>query len=233
MPRIDEQVADAIIYLYPSKETAEQGKRGGGTGFLVWIDSVHTNQGYLYAVTNKHVIDSGGTVIRINRHDGKTEIFDLDVYNWERHPDSDVAIAQLGRVDANVIKFRSIPISNFVTKDIIEKLDIGLGDDVYMVGRFIHHSGKTYNMPSTRSGIISVMPNPDELIELGEPPQKQEVYLVEMRSLAGYSGSPVVFDIPFLDILLKVLFEILRPHEPRLPENFYRRLNFKEGVDLG
>jgi len=196
MPRIEDQVVDAIIYLYPSREHAEEGKLDGGTGFLVSAESsINKNRIYIYAVTNKHVIDNGGTVVRINRHDGNTEIIEIDYYDWERHPDSDVAMAQIGQMDANVVKFHCIRFDKLVTKEIVEALDIGLGEDVYMVGRFVHHAGKTTNMPSVRSGIISAMPNPNEKVrtQIGD----QEAYLVEMRSISGFSGSPVIFDVPF------------------------------------
>jgi len=209
MPRIADQVVDAVIYLYPSRKDAEEAKLGGGTGFLVSVESaVNKNRFYIYAVTNKHVIDKGGLVVRINRHDGSTEIIEFDYYDWERHPESDVAIAQIGQMDESIIKFHCICSDKLITKEIAKRLDVGLGDDVYMVGRFASHAGKTTNMPSVRSGIISALPNPNEKVhtEIGD----LEAFLVEMRSISGFSGSPVIFDVPFdawtlFEVLAKVM----------------------------
>jgi hypothetical protein len=217
VPRINEQIAQSIVYLFRSKKEAKEGIAGGGTGFLVWVDSTTgTNFGHLYAVTNKHVIKENCSVVRINTDEGKTEIYNLTYYDWELHPNSDVAIAYLGRVDSDNIRFKAIPTKHFITKEIIKAFDIGLGDDVYMVGRFIHHGGTTYNMPSVRSGIISTMPNKDELISLGE--NEYEAFLVEMRSISGFSGSPTIFDYPIQWFLLEVLTD-------NKFKNFNRKVN--------
>lgn len=37
MPRINDQILDSIIYLYPSSEAAKQGIAAGDTGFLVSV----------------------------------------------------------------------------------------------------------------------------------------------------------------------------------------------------
>jgi hypothetical protein len=58
-----------------------------------------------------------------------------------------------------------------------------------MVGRFINHEGKQQNRPTLRYGHIAMMPS--EPIEDAKSGIKQESYLVECRSMGGYSGSPV------------------------------------------
>ena len=57
-----------------------------------------------------------------------------------------------------------------------------------MIGRFINHEGKQKNLPTVRFGNISMMP--DEPIA-DENDIQQESFLVECRSIPGYSGSPV------------------------------------------
>ena len=64
-----------------------------------------------------------------------------------------------------------------------------------MVGRFISHEGKQRNIPTIRFGNIAMMP-----LEPIKHPRGhlQESFLVETRSLSGYSGSPVfVHILPF------------------------------------
>jgi len=68
---------------------------------------------------------------------------------------------------------------------------IGVGDEVLMLGRFINREGLQKNSPTARFGHISQMP--------GDPIDAQEeAFLCEVRSIGGYSGSPV-FLIPSFD----------------------------------
>ena len=57
-----------------------------------------------------------------------------------------------------------------------------------MVGRLLNHQGRQRNIPTVRFGDISMMPWEPILNQRG---LMQESFLVEMRSLSGYSGSPV------------------------------------------
>lgn len=197
MPRISDEILECVFYLYPSAEDAERGAEAGGAGCFVSVPSEqHVNVNHLYAVSNWHVIEDGGSpVIRLNTAAGRKVAYPLAVNHWIPHPQGDdLAVAPLGGLNRNIVRYRSIPRHLLLTKEIAEGFDIGPGDDVFMVGRFIHHEGKDRNIPSIRSGIISVMPV--EGIEFYEGGFKQEAFLIEMRSLSGYSGSPVFFILP-------------------------------------
>lgn len=206
MPRIDDQIKDAIIYLYASVADAEIGETyqrepvNGGSGFLVWVKSeINDDFGTVYAFTNWHVIDEAEMpVIRINNRDGSVEIITLTAQDWTKHPESDLAMVCLAGLTSQAsLKYRAIRSDLFITEEMIQLLNIGLGDDVYMVGRFIHHAGKKHNVPSARSGIISNMPHPNEPVRISNDDTEPEAFLVEMRSLSGFSGSPVVLTLPF------------------------------------
>jgi hypothetical protein len=56
---------------------------------------------------------------------------------------------------------------------------LGNGDEAFMIGRFFSQEGKQQNTPAVRFGNISMLP------------LERDVFLVEHRSLPGYSGSPV------------------------------------------
>ena len=58
-----------------------------------------------------------------------------------------------------------------------------------MVGRFLKHDGKQTNHPVLRFGNIAMMPTMIEHPAFGI---KQESFLVEVHSISGFSGSPVV-----------------------------------------
>jgi len=57
-----------------------------------------------------------------------------------------------------------------------------------MPGRFVGHGGKERNLPTARFGQVLMMPYEQIRTSVGT---LQEVFLVECRSLPGYSGSPV------------------------------------------
>jgi len=191
MPWIDPEFLECTIYLYPSEADAEDGNRIGGSGFLISIPIKDSKISVLCAVTNKHVIDSGNMVARINTVDGRKDIIPLDGMRWFSHPHGDdvtLCPIQLGAHH----QVKCIPLHFFLTKSLIDDLEIGPGDEVFIVGRFVNHEGKQRNLPSVRFGNISQMPWEPILID-GYP---QESFLVEARSISGYSGSPVFVYLP-------------------------------------
>jgi hypothetical protein len=73
--------------------------------------------------------------------------------------------------------------------DYFKKAMIGLGSEIAIIGLFRSHYGKNHNVPIVRVGNIAAMP--------GEPIHTEysgyiDAYLVEARSIAGLSGSPVL-----------------------------------------
>jgi hypothetical protein len=190
MPRINDQLLESVIYLYPSVEAANKGISAGGTGFLVGVTSEKdVDRIYVYAVTNSHVIREGkSTVIRLNTQKRDIATATLAPDDWIHHIDGDdVAVAGLsGNFDA--LKIKCISSQMFLSKEIVAKHNIGPGDETFMCGRFVSHDGKQQNTPSVRFGNISMMPLEAVIHPRGH---EQESFLVETRSLSGYSGSPV------------------------------------------
>lgn len=192
MTRINDELLGCVIYLYPSPECASKGERVGGTGFILGIPTKnHPDMHWMYAVTNSHVIREGKSpVIRLNSVDGRTEVFPFTQDHWVHHPNGDdVAICLLSGLTKSRHDWIAVPDNMLISREHIIEHNIGPGEDVVMVGRFISHDGRQRNTPSVRFGNISMMP--------GEPVRNrqrgidQESFLVETRSLSGYSGSPV------------------------------------------
>jgi len=223
LARIDDRVLGSVIYLYPTVEEAKEGRdpkdlTHGGSGFLLSVQSeAHPNHFHVYAVSNKHVVRANGyapvirgTMVRMKGSSGTVGIrnpIPLASNQWKPHDDADIAITSLGLDEALPSSSTcgrrfgfTFPSDLLLTKPIIEAFDIGPGDDVYMCGRFAPHAGKDFNNPSTRWGTIALMPG---LVELDEG--EEEVFLIEMRSLAGFSGSPVAWRIPTTFELLTTL----------------------------
>lgn len=187
--RIPDDFLDCVFYLYHSYQHADAGALGGGSGFFVGVPAKRIpNATITFAVTNKHVLDSGADVIRMNTMDGKKVIYETDQRVWIPHPaGDDIAICPI-TVDATKFRFRWVGLNNFITRDLIIGEQIGPGDEVFVVGRFINHEGKQKNTPSVRFGHLAQMAN--------EPIPRddrflQDSFLVEAKSIGGYSGSPV------------------------------------------
>lgn len=194
MPRIPDQFLEIVFYLYPSLQAAEAGERFGGCGFFMTVPFERAKQNHLYGITNRHVIDAGSLTLRITMKDNRTLPVDSDDRNWFRHPDGDDLAILL--IDFS-IQFKctamSIDSSKFVTKELIQEHNLGIGEEVFAVGRFVSHDGKQKNSPVVRFGNISQMPSEPIKQDNGH---LQESYLVEGRSIGGYSGAPVFMCIP-------------------------------------
>jgi hypothetical protein len=153
---------------------------------------------YLYAVTNRHVIREGNSpIVRLNTIEGKHNALQASEGDWVHHPDGDdIAVLHLG-LSGKAYNYRYIPIDLFLTRDLIADYAIGPGDDTFMVGRFVSHEGRQRNLPSVRFGNIAMMP----WEPLKHPTRgiMQESFVIETRSISGYSGSPVFVHIfPFM-----------------------------------
>ena len=199
MPRIKDEYLDCVLYLYPSYKDADEGSGIGGSGFVTAIpldvDGVEGGKFWLpYAITNRHVVEKGNVVIRMSTRAGEKHIQETDERAWLFHPaGDDLAVCHLP-MDAHKLRFNVIPFKDFLNKHDASRLGIGIGDDIFVVGRFINHEGRQKNTPTARFGHVAQSPN--EPIKING--FDQECYLVEARSIGGFSGSPVFWQVlPF------------------------------------
>jgi hypothetical protein len=140
------------------------------------------------------------------------------INRWYIHPDDatvDIAVAPLASLSLRQLAHRTVPESMFFlhNNDAItytheeaqtalhnalmgqfnsiqpeKQPNISIGDETYTVGLYSLVPGRNDNVPVIRVGNIAMMP--------GEPIKcadniERELYLIEMRSIAGLSGSPV------------------------------------------
>jgi hypothetical protein len=216
MPFIDQRFLDCSIYLYDSKLSAEDGENSGGSGCLVRVlsppvQNMWTGYGservspfpaHIYAVTNKHVITKGFTTIRLNTIDNKIDVLDLRESDWISHPEGDdLAVAPIALPERKHSYF-PIDLEMFVKESNLYEsayeLRIGAGDDTFMVGRFINHAGKQKNTPSLRFGSIAMLPFEKIKLSSDANYHMQQAFLVETRSISGFSGSPVFLYRPMM-----------------------------------
>lgn len=186
--RIDDTFKHSAFYIYRSAADAKRGVAEGGTGFLVAMrHKVNRRYAAIYAVTNAHIIRAFNTpTFRLNTHAGKITTLGTKKSEWVIHPDGD-DIAVLPFAGYEQYKIWAIPQELFFNKATLNKYLFGVGDEVFMVGRFVGHEGRAKNLPSVRFGNISMVP--EELVRYQN--DEQEAFLVELRSIGGYSGSPV------------------------------------------
>jgi hypothetical protein len=193
MPRIQDGYLQSIVYLYKSPEDAENGKKVGGTGFIIEHELKNKNQRMYFVVTNAHVVEgiSAPGAIRFNTIGGGTSIAQVYKSDWQFHPlGDDIAIGALNAPPEIFLKLQHSSISTdmFLTENIMHANDIGPGNETFVAGRFIKHDGTKTNTPIVRCGNVSMMPQEPVVLANGH---EQLSFLVESRSLSGFSGSPV------------------------------------------
>jgi len=203
MPRIPNNILDCVFYLYRSAIEAKEGKNTGGCGFLVLYPSEGDPiMGYAYAVTCRHLIDRGYTTIRLNNEAGGTTIIETTTQEWEQSRNNDIAAKSIDLEEGEhkfrfvfgttLRKFPGIP--SMINKEIMQEYEIGIGDEVFLVGRLLDHEGKQQNAPSARFGHIAALPS--EPIWNDDIGKHVSVILCEVKSVGGFSGSPVFVSVP-------------------------------------
>ncbi len=187
MPRIPTNSINVAFFMYPDRASAMTGSNSGGTGFYVSVEYPSVRK-YIYGVTNGHVA-SGNTCIRLNTEIGQPDCIELQDIDWEYHPKYDIAVTQLPLpLKHDFHEVVSVDTRTFITDEKIKEWDIGIGDDLFMMGRFIDGADDLKNIPVARFGNISADPIPTF-----HPFRKTlaNSYLVDMHSRSGFSGSPV------------------------------------------
>jgi hypothetical protein len=217
VPRVADAYLDCVAYCYPSQADAEHGKQSGGCGFLLavplgakdlrsefdafFVDSsaadIWAGLPHLYAVTNWHVAKDS-PFLRLTLRNGGQYIID-GTKLWQQHPDSDLAVLLIpwDYQWPFVKQLSLIPCSNLITEGSMRQIDVGIGDDTFCVGRFINHDGRQQNIPVARFGNIAMMPS--RVYITGS--RMQTCFLIESRTLPGYSGSPVFLRIPLWELM--------------------------------
>jgi hypothetical protein len=219
MPRISEDFVELVAYFYRSAHEAKEGINIGGSGFLVGIATDVGPPGgcFLYAVTNRHVIEKAD-VIRLNTQAGGQHIERLPRSEWTCSPTDDLAVHQIS-VPYELFAHSAFPHTGILSRERAAKINVGIGDNVFMVGRFINHEGKQQNAPLVRFGAISRMSSEPISYILEGKLHDQESIIADIRSIGGYSGSPVFLnEFPFVS----------RPGSSEQPDKYWL-----VGVDWG
>lgn len=169
-----------------------------GTCFLTKVHKEGVD--FYYFVTAKHVLGNivsknpDATIyIRANKNqDQGFDYIETSYKDWINHQDEnisvDVSVLPISYTNINSYDVMGIPFDIMVNDKIIKEMDVNIGNEIFMVGLFSLHYGKSNNIPIVRVGNISAMlDEPIKTKEFGD----MEAYLIDLRSLGGFSGSPV------------------------------------------
>jgi len=191
VPYVPTYLLGSSIFLYGSESDAGAGANWGGSGVLVGVPSqANPSRAHLYALTNDHVADRC-PVVRLVKRNGDPFVLPGSQSDWEPHPEGDdIAIRSLGAVATG--EYWYIEDHLLLTQADLspeERLrQISPGDDCLMVGRYINQEFRQFDRPAVRFGNLAMLP---ELVYQDKRSFEQESFLVDMRSHAGFSGSPV------------------------------------------
>ncbi|HUE74402.1 MAG TPA: hypothetical protein VMP01_26200 [Pirellulaceae bacterium] len=171
-----------------------------GTAFFVVHRIEGTDMHELYMATARHVVESaweksidGAAYFRLNEKAGTSTWVRIPRGDWEFHEDDkiDAAIGRLHCLgdDDFVEKFDHSAVGEemFLTQEAIEGLRIRPGENLFFPGLFCRFPGNQANLPILRTGTIAALPTEQTRTSRG----LARVYLAELRSIGGHSGSPV------------------------------------------
>ena len=199
--RVPDWYLQSVVYLFKTKQDAENLESPGGSGFVVAPSERAdlNDKTARYIVTNSHLLANKNYVVRFNAFSGGRPIIrEYEVDDWHRHPDGDVA-ATFFELASGYGNYGVAPIitPTMVSPGMVENKDkftqarFGIGDQVFMFGLLgEHYRGQDEEiLPTARFGNVSMMPAQEILNS--ETTLKEESFLVEMYSMGGFSGSPV------------------------------------------
>lgn len=207
--RVNHRQYYTTVFLYESEDDARNGTNCGGTGFALGVicepdleDDPRTRPTRrTYLVTNAHIAYAHHWVRYIAQ--SVDAVFEVAGDRWHFHPEGhhiDVAVAILRpaggpdkpwdyRSDAWIHPF---PGELLVTPKRARANDLGPGDECFMVGRLSSVITGDRMLPIDRFGVYISHGCRETPISSGPPfNSRQPSVLLEMRSLGGYSGSPV------------------------------------------
>jgi hypothetical protein len=186
-----ESLLQSLVFIYPNEQSARKDAGFIGAGFIVGVPSPqHPTFHIHYIITNHHIIEGLKHVsLRLNLKSGGFQIIkNVPHKAWTINKKVDLAVLPAPTA-GNVFDFdfSFVSLKAFIDPDKIAKHKIGAGDEVCLIGRVVR-SGMNYkqrNIAVLRFGNIALTPQYEETM-----------YLVELRSISGHSGSPAIVYCP-------------------------------------
>jgi hypothetical protein len=194
--RVPDEIRKCVCFV--CSETDDGSVLARGTAFFLGIPRVGNEGHWVYLVTARHVLTAikfqrpdGNFLLRLNARGGGATFVRTNVDSWHTHPD--VALVDDAAVlpwapPPDAIDYLFYPVDPVALEQQMTRMDIGVGDEVFLPGLFVHHIGRTRNIPIIRVGNIAAIPDEPVDTRIGQMP----AYLIEARSIGGLSGAPVI-----------------------------------------
>jgi hypothetical protein len=207
------EMRDCVVFL--GQRNAE-GVDWGGTAFLVSVPhETNALNRHVFLFTAEHCVENrAGLVMRVNRLGGGVDVLDLpEGKKWLRHkgplpvPEETVDAAAT-RLSSDEVRqlysagYRWVPCNMFLPESGVwldkENQGVGIGDEVVALGLLQVFTGNDENKIIARTGnvamqgddVMKIMRDVDEATrKIYE--KMMRLYLTELRSVSGESGSPV------------------------------------------
>jgi len=190
--RVPDEILKCVAFIGAKPEGGDFA--AAGTVFFIGHDIEGVRRPY--AVTAKHVVQGlqGSGVqdacIRYSTPGGVGFSY-VKTEHWFFHPDPTVDLAVNGVVALDHHDQMLFPSWQILENSEIERYDVNLGEQVVFPGLFVHHHGTHRNIPIVRLGSLAALGGERVLSEGVE----RDAFLIEARSIGGYSGAPVFFDL--------------------------------------
>lgn len=191
--RVPLDVKKCVVFI--GLQMADTTMRIVGTGILIYDDI--SAKKLLYIVTAKHVLEGihgkglDQVYIRVNLNDGTSKWYVTEYTDWKLNSDKNVDVGIYQAAGDSSWDHISYQLSTSLSDALITENEIGVGDEVFVIGLFTHHHGQRRNIPIARIGNISAMK--EEKIQTNQ--HLMDAYLIEARSIGGLSGSPVFINL--------------------------------------
>lgn len=187
------ELKKCVVFL--GFKMADGGMRFAGSAFFLG----DRNSKLTYLVTAKHVIDGIRSIgleevyVRVNGKNGESVWSSTRAESWIFHPDDrsvDVAMMPVGPTGDH--DHLVVDTSMCLNQEVERANEVDVGDDVWIVGLFKHHHGKSKNIPIVRKGSLAARAEEKVMTKgFGEI----DAHLIEVRSIGGLSGSPVFLSL--------------------------------------
>ena len=146
MPRLSPILSNAAFFIYRRDPKTGLIEGPVGTGVLIGVPRKH-GLGYLrhlYAVTAHHVAPKDGSIIRVNTKDGESRLIELEPDQWQFEPKGDdvSAFDVTERVSVTTDEVSAIPANLLVSWEFIDEVELGIGEDGFMLGLFADLPGE-------------------------------------------------------------------------------------------
>ena len=194
---VPDNLRKCVVFL--GYQMADGEMRFAGSAFFLGRDGDGGRATDVFLVTAKHVIEGVRKLgltevfVRANTTSGQSIWAKCQSTDWLFHPTDqtvDVALHHFGIPSG--WDHLVIPLSMCVTAKVLETNEVGLGDEVFVVGLFRHHHGAQKNIPIVRVGNLAALT--EEKVNTKDY-GLVDAYLIEARSIGGLSGSPAFLNL--------------------------------------